>query len=182
MRRIADAERRLIYKCLYKKFTTPIKNFNELLQHLASLHNGQLPQTDDQSLRLGKGAVFRMFRRELDRIANNLTDSQATAFQFDLITDVYEKDIVEMGKFVFNAKSKVVFDPSSSGSVIFEVILPFEDKDLKDVRWPNCVFYFDLPHFFHPNLHAAKSSQSTTTPVSDEPTEPTESTNSAEPT
>lgn len=191
MKRIADAERSLVDKCLRKKLIAPMKNCIELIRHLASLRDERLPQVDERSLNVGMRAMFQKLEIELDRIATEMTDSQTMAFQFDLIGDVYQKRIVQMREFVFHKKSKVVFDMNSSGTISFDIILPFKDTEQKDVRWPFCVSYFQLPDFFFIPILDSKISQSKPTPVSDEPTgtaeptesiEPTEPTETAEPT
>ena len=118
----------------------------ELIRHLASLYAEQLPQTDAHGLRLGKIKMFGKFESEIERIAQDANESQTAAFQFDLITDVYKKQIVRMGKFVFHKKSKIVFDLRSTGTVNFEIVIPFEDTELKAGK--DCVSTADLPEFF----------------------------------
>lgn len=140
--------------CLKDKFLKPMRSTTELIGNLASLQAERLPQTDNH-LRLGKNEVFRMFSRELDRIADNLTDSQAMAFKFDLINDVYKKRIARMGKFVFHPKSKVIFDLSSNGTVNFEYVLPFEDTEMN--TFENCVSLADLPDFFDKQIQIDKT-------------------------
>lgn len=141
-------------ECLREKFFNPIWSASQLIGHLVSLHDEQLPQTGF-NLRLSKKAIFRMFSEELEQIAGNLTDSQAMAFKFDLIDDVYKKRIARIGKFVFHPKSKVVFDLSSTGTLHFEYVLPFEDTEIK--TFENCVSLADLPDFFDKQIQIDKT-------------------------
>lgn len=181
---IANKQRGFPLQCVNEKLTPAMRKAIELIRQLASLHDQQLPQTDELGLNLGKTALFRKFRRELDRITKEVGDSQSMAFQFDLLKDVYKKRIVRVGKFVFNKKSKIVFDMDSSGSITFELIFPFEDTELPfgnvtseyfDVA-SNCVSLADLPEFFsaqRPMVRAPVDPPNTHPTTSDKPAEQT---------
>lgn len=132
--------------CLDGNFLRPMKRGFELIRHLASLYVGEFPQTDEQALNLGKGPAFKRLESEMAQMADNLTDSQTMAFQYDLFHEVYKKRIIQMDKFVFHKKSKLIYDLSSHGVVNYDIIFPFEDTKLRAGK--KCVSLADLPEFF----------------------------------
>ena len=141
-----------------------MKRGNELIGNLKSLSNQQFPQEDEFALKLGKRAVLTKLENEIDRITNDLTDSQTMAFQRELMPDVYEKRIARMGKFVFYPKSKAVFNLTSFGVVTYEMIFPFEDTALQAGK--DCVSTADLPEFFVTERNNFLSTVNTTTEAS----------------
>lgn len=144
LKKIIDDEHIYVKYCLREDFMKPIKKGTELIGHLESLFSGQLPQKDEPVLRLGKGEMFKKFEGEITRLVK--TDSQTMAFRQESITNLYQKRIVKMGKFVLHRKSKLFYDLSSTGTVNFELILPFQDTDLQAGN--DCASSTDLPHFF----------------------------------
>ena len=140
IKKIAKLERDSVARCLGAKLIPPMEEFTELIRDLASLQADHLPERSELS------EMFKKFKGEMARMSNNLTKSQTIAFQHELISDLYRKPIVKMGKFVFHRKSELFYDLRSNGTVNFEIIFPFEDSNLQAEK--DCVSLDSLPKFY----------------------------------
>ena len=143
---IIQEEYSRVSECLKDNFRSPLERSKNLIGHLHDLYLNMLPQSKNYYLEIDKKEMFKKFETVANSASTHLTDSQTMAFQDEFLTDIYRKPIVQMGKFVFHRKSRIFFDPSSTGTVNFEIVFPFQDTDAKEKK--DCVSLDSLPRFF----------------------------------
>ena len=146
------------FEMLKKRY--PSKNYTTLLDPISDLitddikfanllkgyYNSKFPQYGVSRFGIDEEEEF----KKLGNLIRNLdlsNENQTMAFHNDHIDDIYGKMIVLPSNITLNTHSKLIFDPKSTSTLYYDVVLPFNDKNYKP-NSPDCTSKNLLPLFF----------------------------------
>ena len=73
-------------------------------------------------------------------------NKETFAFENDLVSSIYKRQIEQFERFLFLRKSNKFFDVDSVGIIEFSIILPFNTKEWKNIS--DCLNSSQLPPFY----------------------------------
>lgn len=120
----------------------------QLIDYVAPLYNDQFPQTD---YKIDGQQTKVELRERLRSIITGINFNQTETFALsnDLITDIYELQIITKPKFVFHRHSKTIYDFRSTGEFNFDLMLPVHNQATDNKHFDyGCLYTQDLPMFY----------------------------------
>ena len=133
----------------YNKLLNPISDLINDAVDFTHLLNGyfvydQFPDKDSLKFGIKKQNEVKKLK-DLILNLNVSNENQTLAFHDDKISQIYISKLVSVSNFTLNRSSKLINDFSSTSTLYYDVVLPFNNKNYDEIH---CTPYWDLPDFF----------------------------------